>query len=103
MTGKVAQPGVYDLTQPTRVLQAIALAGGTSDFAKTDRIVVLRDGASERFKVNMKAIAKGHHLEDNILLLPGIRHSSLTSAEPAAVATGTGGHPTDRPAGLRTH
>ena len=71
VTGKVATPGVYDLTQPTRVLQAIAMAGGTTDFAKTDRIVVLRDGASERFQVNMKAIAKGHHLEDNILLRPG--------------------------------
>jgi polysaccharide export outer membrane protein len=71
VTGKVATPGVYDLTQPTRVLQAIALAGGTIDFAKTDRIVVLRDGGGQRFKVNMKAIAKGRHLEDNILLLPG--------------------------------
>ena len=71
VTGKVATPGVYDLTQPTRVLQAIAMAGGTIEFAKTDRIVVLRDGGSERFQVNMKAIAKGHHLEDNILLQPG--------------------------------
>jgi polysaccharide export outer membrane protein len=71
VTGKVATPGVYDLNQPTRVLQAIALAGGTIDFAKTDRIVVLRDGGGQRFKVSMKAIAKGRHLEDNILLLPG--------------------------------
>jgi polysaccharide export outer membrane protein len=71
VTGKVSSPGVYDLTQPTRVLHAIALAGGTVEFAKTDRIVVLRDGASQRFKVNMKAIAKGRHLDDNILLQPG--------------------------------
>jgi polysaccharide export outer membrane protein len=71
VTGKVATPGVYDLTQPTRVLQAIALAGGTTDFAKTDRIVVLRDGARQRYRVNMKAIAKGNRLEENFLLQPG--------------------------------
>ena len=53
------------------LLQAIALAGGTIEFAKTDRIVVLRDGARERFQVRVNAIAKGRHLDDNILLQPG--------------------------------
>ena len=71
VTGKVATPGAYDLTQPTRVLQAIAMAGGTTNFAKTDRIVVLRDGGGERFEVSIKAIAKGHQLDGNILLRPG--------------------------------
>jgi polysaccharide export outer membrane protein len=90
VTGKVATPGVYDLTQPTRVLHAIALAGGTTDFAKTDRIVVLRDGARERLKVNMKAIAKGRHLDDNILLQPGDTIIvPWAGTEPAAVTRGT--------------
>lgn len=70
VTGNVTTPGVYDVIRPTRVLQAIALAGGTTAFAKTDRIVVLREGAEGRFEVNLKAITRGRQ-GDNILLRPG--------------------------------
>ena len=48
VTGEVARPGAYPLRGRISVLQAIALAGGFSDFADKDGIVVIRtskDGA----------------------------------------------------------
>jgi len=74
VTGRVAQPGAYDIVQPTRVLQAIALAGGPVDFAKTGKITILRefpDGHRERYEVNMKDITSGKSLEHDFLLKPG--------------------------------
>jgi polysaccharide export outer membrane protein len=71
LAGNVAHPGVYDLLQPTRLMQAIAMAGGTTEFAKEDRVVVIRDGENgKRFEASMKAIARGKY-SDNILLKPG--------------------------------
>jgi polysaccharide biosynthesis/export protein len=43
VTGEVARPGAYPLRGRVSVLQAIALAGGFSDFANSRRIVVLRN------------------------------------------------------------
>jgi polysaccharide export outer membrane protein len=45
VTGEVANPGVYPLRGRISILQAIALAGGFTDFADTDGIVVIRTGA----------------------------------------------------------
>src|SRR4051812_15355020 len=41
--GQVVQPGAFPLTGRMTVVQALALAGGFKEFAKTDRIVVLRE------------------------------------------------------------
>jgi polysaccharide export outer membrane protein len=71
VTGMVATPGVYDLIRPMRLMQAIALAGGTTDFAKTDRVVVLREDPVERFEISVKAITTGDRPEGNIQLRPG--------------------------------
>jgi polysaccharide biosynthesis/export protein len=71
VTGYVASPGAYDLLGPTRLMQAIALAGGTTEFAKEDRIVVLREPGGERFQASVKAITSGQQPDDNILLRPG--------------------------------
>jgi polysaccharide biosynthesis/export protein len=46
--GEVVKPGVYDLTSGAGVLQALASAGGTTQWASGDKIFVLRrkpDGA----------------------------------------------------------
>ncbi len=45
VTGEVAHPGAYPLRGRISLLQAIALAGGFSDFASRDSIVVLRKTA----------------------------------------------------------
>lgn len=42
ITGEVEKPGAYPLNAPTRVLQLIALAGGLTEFAKRDRIFIVR-------------------------------------------------------------
>jgi polysaccharide export outer membrane protein len=73
VTGQVAKPGTYPLIGETSVLQMIATAGGLADFAKGDRIVIMRTrgGKTETLKFNYKDVIKGKKLEQNILLLPG--------------------------------
>jgi len=44
VTGEVAHPGAFPLRGQVSLIQAIALAGGFSDFASKDRIVVIRQG-----------------------------------------------------------
>ena len=73
VTGQVAKPGTYPLFGETSVLQMIATAGGLADFAKGDRIVIMRTrgGKTETLKFNYKDVIKGKKLEQNIPLLPG--------------------------------
>ena len=42
LVGEVAHPGVFPITPGTGILQALALAGGITEFANLDRIFVLR-------------------------------------------------------------
>jgi polysaccharide export outer membrane protein len=72
VTGEVAKPAAYDLRPHTRLMQALALAGGLTPFAK-GRVVVLREegGKNQRFEVNLSGITKGRHPEDNLLLRAG--------------------------------
>jgi polysaccharide export outer membrane protein len=71
--GKVARPGDFPLLRPVDVMQAISMAGGVTPFASTNGIRVLhREGLhqnSVRFRYN--DVAKGRHLEQNILLQSG--------------------------------
>lgn len=71
--GEVAKPGVYPLRSATRVLQAIALAGGFTQFAGKDRVVLLRDsgGKQERIEINLKRVTSGEEIAANALLRPG--------------------------------
>jgi polysaccharide biosynthesis/export protein len=73
VTGRVLTPGGHALKGPLNVMQAIALAGGLTEFANAKAITVLRNGpdGSQRFKFNYKDVANGKNLEQNILLLPG--------------------------------
>ncbi|MBL8135083.1 MAG: polysaccharide biosynthesis/export family protein [Acidobacteria bacterium] len=73
VTGRVLTPGSHALKGPLTVMQAIALAGGLTEFANAKGITVLRATAdgNQRFKFNYKDVANGKNLEQNILLLPG--------------------------------
>ena len=74
VSGNVEDPGAYDIVRPTRLLQALTLAGWVTEFAKTEGIVVLRetgDGEQQRFRVGLKAITSGKTPADNLLLVPG--------------------------------
>jgi polysaccharide export outer membrane protein len=69
--GMVMKPGSYVLTNPTTVLDAIAMAGGFRDFAKQKDIYVLRragDGTQTRLPFNYKDVVKGHKSTQNIVL-----------------------------------
>lgn len=65
VTGEVTRPGVYALESPAGVLQALASAGGLTQFAHDDQIYVLRragDGsppARIRFRYESLAHAEG--------------------------------------------
>ena len=71
--GEVNRPGVYDILRPIRLLQVLARAGGMTEFARKDEVVVLRQtpAGEERLEVNVKAITTGRRLGDNLILLPG--------------------------------
>jgi polysaccharide export outer membrane protein len=71
--GQVAHPGSYPLSNPTTVLDAIAIAGGFRDFAKKKSIYVLRqtaDGTPSRLAFNYKDVIKGRDSQQNIKLEP---------------------------------
>lgn len=71
--GRVAKPGSYLLTNPTTVLDAIALAGGCREFAKQKAIYILRiapDGTESRIPFNYQAVIKGKNVSQNIKLQP---------------------------------
>src|SRR4051794_29086242 len=74
VTGEVAHPGTFDLEPRGKLMQALALAGGLTPYAK-GRVVVLRDGhdgrQEKRMEVALKSIINGKKPEDNVLLQPG--------------------------------
>jgi polysaccharide export outer membrane protein len=70
VVGQVGKSGEFPLSGPTTVLQALALAGGFRDFAKTEGIVIVRRDQST-VAVNYKRIADGKDVAQNVLLLPG--------------------------------
>jgi polysaccharide export outer membrane protein len=72
IVGEVAKPGSYELSgPPSTVLDAIAMAGGLKDFAKSKKIYVLRvnsNGSQVRLPFNYSQVIKGQNLEQNIIL-----------------------------------
>jgi polysaccharide export outer membrane protein len=68
--GEVVRTGEYPLTKNLTVLQAFALAGGFTQWASKDEIILLRKmGDQEKiFKINYKNIVKGRDVENNLTL-----------------------------------
>lgn len=55
--GNVRKPDVFKMQNKITVLDAIALAGGFTDFARRDRVTIIRNGSSgtqQKIKVNLK-------------------------------------------------
>jgi polysaccharide biosynthesis/export protein len=72
IVGEVNKPGTYVLSSSMTVLDAIALAGGFRDFAKTKKMYVLRrerDGSTARIPVNYNKIINGGSPEQNVRLV----------------------------------
>jgi polysaccharide export outer membrane protein len=68
--GEVLRTGEYPLTKSLTVLQAFALAGGFTQWASKDEIILLRGEAGKEkiYKINYKDIVKGRGSENNIML-----------------------------------
>lgn len=73
VTGNVQQPGVFNVKREVNLLQAIALAGGFTEWANKRNIKIFRkQGGSEQIiKINYNKIISGKHPELNIPLQPG--------------------------------
>jgi len=71
--GQVTKPGSFPLTAGTTIVDAIAIAGGFKDFAKTKGVYLLRQnsaGIEERFNFNYDRFIKRKNTAQNIKLLP---------------------------------
>jgi polysaccharide export outer membrane protein len=71
--GMVARSGEFAMTSPTTVVQALAVAGGLREYAKTDSIVILRQegGKSTFLPVNYKRLMSDRDVTQNLSLRPG--------------------------------
>lgn len=73
LIGEVAQTGEYPLTKDLTVLQAIALAGGFTEWADKDSILLIRryqDG-EQRKRIDYDEIVAGDEDAPNVLLRAG--------------------------------
>lgn len=71
--GQVARPGTYPLSQSMGVLDALAVAGGLKEFAKKNKIYVLRiapNGQRARIAYNYNNVLKGKRNIQDLTLLP---------------------------------
>ena len=73
VVGSVKTSGRYPLKSQTTVLEALALAGGLTDFAKRDRIVVYRrDGVTwKTLEFNYSKVVNDWDVQENFALMPG--------------------------------
>ena len=73
VVGKVIHAGDFPLSSPIDVMQAIALAGGTTSFAAINDIVILRrqNGAQQALHFHYSDVARGRELSQNVLLQSG--------------------------------
>lgn len=73
VVGKVLRPGPFVMTDATDVMQALSIAGGTANFARLTKILILRreEGALKALHFNYDEVKDGENLEQNIVLAPG--------------------------------
>jgi len=73
VVGRVNKPGEYALSRDIDVMQALALAGGVTPFAKKSKIKILRavKGKQEVLLFNYKEVESGERISQNIFLVPG--------------------------------
>src|SRR5580765_7748425 len=74
VAGEVAQPGKIEMRERVTALQAIMLAGGMKEGAKSSQVVVFRRINSDIAEVkllNLKSIRRTADLENDLTLQPG--------------------------------
>jgi polysaccharide biosynthesis/export protein len=67
--GEVTEPGIYQLTGPTTLVDTIALAKGETDNAKTRQVAIIRyiDGKRTGAVFNLEAIRRGDAPDPEVL------------------------------------
>jgi polysaccharide export outer membrane protein len=74
VAGEVAQPGKIEMRERVTAIQAIMLAGGMKEGAKSSQVVVFRKINSDMAEVkllNLKSIKRTGDLENDLTLQPG--------------------------------
>jgi len=74
VVGEVKTPGPYLLKTRTTVLQAIAMAGGFTQFASKNKMMLVRprgDGSDERIRVSFDDLVYGGDRQENLILKAG--------------------------------
>jgi polysaccharide biosynthesis/export protein len=71
--GQVTKPGVFPLNPRINVLQALALAGGGTAFAKLDSVIVLRGSSTSQrvLPFRFSQVSDGKNLAQNVDLESG--------------------------------
>jgi polysaccharide export outer membrane protein len=61
--GEVRKPDVYKIKSRVTVLDAIAMAGGFTDLARPNKVIVLRNSPAgpQRIKINVKELVANDH------------------------------------------
>ena len=70
--GEVRRPSSFPLVKETRIVEAIGMVGGTTEWGWDSRIRVIRteNGVTKNLRVNLSAIRRGD-LSTNLMLQPG--------------------------------
>jgi polysaccharide export outer membrane protein len=74
VSGQVQGPGVFSSTSYVSVMDAIAMAGGLTRFARRNQVVIIRTGGGagrRRIPIDYDAIADGRRPDMNLVLLSG--------------------------------
>jgi polysaccharide export outer membrane protein len=74
VAGEVAQPGKLEVRERMTAIQAVLMAGGFKDSAKSSQIIVFRklnDDTAEVKILNFKTLKKTSDLENDLTLQPG--------------------------------
>ena len=71
--GKVPKPGEIASPTPISILQALALAGGFTEFAKPDEILIFRNTGEDTipYKFNYTELIRAKNYSQNMLLKSG--------------------------------
>jgi polysaccharide export outer membrane protein len=71
--GEVNRQGSIELRQRTRFLQALAMAGGLTEFADKSRVVLLREEGGREVvrEIDYRRLIRGEAPGDNLYVQPG--------------------------------
>lgn len=71
--GQIDKPGEFTIDTPLTILQVIARSGGFQEWAKKDKIVIIRrqNGREEFIPFDYDSLIEGRNINQNIEIAPG--------------------------------